>query len=88
MYDTKSEIDTLVAGDRKSTRLKKVILDGDQYRLVSPYDGNPVSYTHLDVYKRQVLYGGHPLQRRGIIIKMVIPFVHSQTQIMVAKGLV
>ena len=35
-----------------------------------------------------VLYGGHPLQRRGIIIKMVIPFVHSQTQIMVAKGLV
>ena len=30
-----------------------------------------------------VLYGGHPLQRRGIIIKMVIPFVHSQTQIMV-----
>ena len=35
-----------------------------------------------------VLYGGHPLQRRGIIIKMVIPFVHSQTQIMVAKGIV
>ena len=25
------------------TRLKKVILDGDQYRLVSPYDGNHMS---------------------------------------------
>ena len=32
------------------TRLKKVILDGDQYRLVSPYDGNHMSvmYTAPD----------------------------------------
>ena len=39
------------------TRLKKVILDGDQYRLVSPYDGNHMSlmYTSLDKNKA-VLY--------------------------------
>ena len=39
------------------TRLKKVILDGDQYRLVSPYDGNHMSvmYTAPDKNKA-VLY--------------------------------
>ena len=39
------------------TRLKKVILDGDQYRLVSPYDGNHMSlmYTSPDKNKA-VLY--------------------------------
>ena len=35
-----------------------------------------------------VLYGSHPLQRRGVVVKMIIPFVQSQAQIMVAESLV
>ena len=39
------------------TRLKKVILDGDQYRLVSPYDGNHMSIMYaLPDKNKAVLY--------------------------------
>ena len=39
------------------TRLKKVILDGDQYRLVSPYDGNHMSLMYASPDKNKaVLY--------------------------------
>ena len=39
------------------TRLKKVILDGDQYRLVSPYDGNHMSVMYAAPDKNKaVLY--------------------------------
>ena len=36
------------------TRLKKVILDGDQYRLVSPYDGNHMSLMYASPDKKKM----------------------------------
>ena len=45
------------------TRLKKVILDGDQYRLVSPYDGNHMSVMYATPDKNKALlftYDIHP----------------------------
>ena len=45
------------------TRLKKVILDGDQYRLVSPYDGNHMSLMYASPDKNKAVlytYDIHP----------------------------
>ena len=45
------------------TRLKKVILDGDQYRLVSPYDGNHMSIMYASPDKNKAVlytYDIHP----------------------------
>ena len=45
------------------TRLKKVILDGDQYRLVSPYDGNHMSVMYAAPDKNKAVlytYDIHP----------------------------
>ena len=45
------------------TRLKKVILDGDQYRLVSPYDGNHMSIMYAAPDKNKAVlytYDIHP----------------------------
>ncbi len=45
------------------TRLKKVILDGDQYRLVSPYDGNHMSVMYAAPDKNKTVlytYDIHP----------------------------
>ncbi len=45
------------------TRLKKVILDGDQYRLVSPYDGNHMSVMYATPDKNKAVlytYDIHP----------------------------
>ena len=45
------------------TRLKKVILDGDQYRLVSPYDGNHMSVMYASPDKNKAVlytYDIHP----------------------------
>ena len=44
-------------------RLKKVILDGDQYRLVSPYDGNHMSVMYAAPDKNKAVlytYDIHP----------------------------
>lgn len=44
-------------------RLKKVILDGDLYRLVSPYEGNHMSVMHVDEAKNKAVvyaYDIHP----------------------------
>ena len=41
-----------------------------KYRKNVEYGSAPVSYTHLDVYKRQALYHGanwNPFRRRGLI---------------------
>lgn len=44
-------------------RLKKVILDGDQYKLVSPYEGNHAAVNYVSADKRQAVvfaYNLHP----------------------------
>ena len=46
-----------VVEDKVRSNLQAVIGSGTKYESRST--GEPVSYTHLDVYKRQVQYGMH-----------------------------
>ena len=39
-------------------------LNGTTTRVILPYDTDPVSYTHLDVYKRQLYYPQQPSEYR------------------------
>ncbi len=50
-------------------RLKPVILDGDQYRLVSPYDGDHAAAVYVSADKRQAVlftYNLHPRYSRPL----------------------
>lgn len=52
------------------SRLKKVILDGDFYRLVSPYEGNHTAVMHVSDSKEKAVlftYDIHPLYKEKVL---------------------
>ena len=64
--------------DDKLSRLHYEYAKEEDLAAMKPYE--PVSYTHLDVYKRQVFLGPFidmaGLNRRGIITYMILCCVH------------
>ena len=72
-----SYISTLVnGGTRKSTHLLKEIKSSDYSQIVETYEPEAVSYTHLDVYKRQLLDTlgryRHMLQSESLRYKLAV----------------
>ena len=75
-----SKIKSLAEKDKKYQRLSELI--GKPVRMIVSFSMGktvPVSYTHLDVYKRQLLYSLHRISLK-ILLLLPNPIIMSVTE--------